>query len=137
MPRSVYLDSSIVLRATLEAGTNPELERKLGDTEVLVTSRLSLVECARALARAIETARITELQRADAQGRIQALWARCHVWEITRAICERAMSVAPGTGLRTLDAIHLATFLESRRRLGADVELLTADERLRGALAAR
>jgi hypothetical protein len=40
--------------------------------------------------------------------------------------------VAPETALRTLDSLHLATFLLARRRIEG-LELLTADERLEDA----
>jgi predicted nucleic acid-binding protein len=40
-----------------------------------------------------------------------------------------ACQVAPTSTLRTLDALHLATYLLARRRI-ADLELLTADQRL-------
>ena len=41
--------------------------------------------------------------------------------------------VAPTKALRTLDALHLATFLIARRRLEG-ITFLTADERLRRAV---
>ena len=44
----------------------------------------------------------------------------------TRAAAE---GTAPGRPLRTLDALHLATYLLARRHIG-DLELLTADRRL-------
>ncbi len=133
----IYLDTSAALRATLEAGADPEIERRLTAAEVLITSRLSLVESSRALMRARELSRISELQRVDVQRALESVWARCHVWEITRSICDRATVVAPTTGLRTLDAIHFATFLEARLRLGDDIELVTTDDRLKSALASR
>jgi hypothetical protein len=53
MPSSaaIYLDTSVALRATLEQGTTPEIESRIASAPVLVTSRLSLVESARALLR--------------------------------------------------------------------------------------
>ena len=69
---------------------------------------------------------------ADAEREIEAIWARCEVWELTRGVCELARQVAPTKGLRTLDALHLATFLLARRKIEGIV-LLTADERLRDA----
>ena len=136
MPGGLYVDTSAVLRATLESGTTPEVEARISAAEALITSRLALVESARALVRARELERISDVQRADVQRQLDELWARCHVWEVSRSICDQASVVAPGTGLRTLDAIHLATFLEARRKLGTDLELLTTDERLRVALSA-
>lgn len=134
MASGLYLDTSAFLRATLEAGTTPAIETQIATAGTLITSRLTLVESSRALIRARETRRISELVRADVQRQLDQVWARCNIWEVTRAICERAAVVAPSTGLRTLDALHLATFLEARRRLGADIELITADERMRVAL---
>jgi predicted nucleic acid-binding protein len=129
----IYLDTSAVLRATLESGTTPDLEAQVSLAEAMLTSRLSLVEASRSLIRAQQIGRVSEKQRVDAERQIDSIFARCHVWEISRAVCERASSVAPRTGLRTLDAIHLATLLEARRRTGAEIELLTADERLASA----
>ena len=60
-------------------------------------------------------------------------WKRqCELWELSPAVCELASMVAPDRALRTLDALHLATFLIARRRLEG-ITLLTADERLRQA----
>lgn len=137
MAGGLYLETSAVLRATLEAGTTPDVEAKVASADALIISRLALVESSRALIRARELGRISETQRADVQRQLDELWSRCHIWEITRPVCDLASVVAPRTGLCTLDAIHLATFLEARRRLGADLELVTTDERLQAALSAR
>ena len=48
---ALYLDTSVALRATLEQGTTPALEHRIAAAPVLVTSRLALVEAARALVR--------------------------------------------------------------------------------------
>jgi len=135
MAGGLCVDTSAVLRATLEAGTTPDLEAQIASADALITSRLTLVECSRALIRAVELERISEIQRADVLRQLDELWSHCHIWEITRSICDHAAVVAPRTGLRTLDAIHLATFLEARRRLGAELHLLTTDARMRAALA--
>ena len=69
------------------------------------------------------------MQLADAGRALDALWARCEIWELTPAVCDLAAQVAPGRVLCTLDALHVATFLLARRRLG-EVDLLTADRRV-------
>lgn len=120
----------MVLRATLESGTQPELERRIRSARFLVSSRLSLVESCRALARLQALGVAPEGQLADAERDIAAIWARCELWEITRRVCEMACDVARGRLLRALDAIHLATFVLARREL-AGLELLTVDDRLR------
>jgi predicted nucleic acid-binding protein len=120
----------VVLRATLESGTQPELERRIRSARFLVSSRLSLVESCRALARLQALGVAPEGQLADAERDIAAIWARCELWEITRRVCAMACDVARGRLLRALDAIHLATFVLARREL-AGLELLTVDDRLR------
>ena len=74
----------------------------------------------------------SEERLVDAERDVAAIWSRCELWEITRSICETACAVAIVRPLRTLDAIHLATFVLARRRLEG-LELLTADERLQEA----
>jgi predicted nucleic acid-binding protein len=129
-----YLDTSAVLRAVLERGLTPEVEHQLSRSRYLVTSRLALVETARALLR-LRAEGSAEAVIADAARELDSIFARCTIWELTPAVCDLAAQVAPLRPLRTLDAIHLATWLLARRHLG-DVVLLTTDERLRGAAAA-
>lgn len=131
----VCIETSAVLRAVLEGGVDAEAEAQLAGARALVTSRLTLVEAARALHRLRREGSVAEAALADAARELDRLWSRCNVWEITASICDLAAAVAPAHPLRTLDAIHLATFLTARRRLG-DVTLLTADRRLRDAAGA-
>lgn len=132
MTAAIYLDTSAVLRAVLGTGTTPEVETQLREARALVTSRLALVESARAVHRLRVAGQIPESRLADAEREIAAVWARCDIWELTAGVCETARHVAPSTALRTLDALHLATFVTARRRISG-LELLTADERLQAA----
>lgn len=131
-PAPLYLDTSAVLRAALESGTAPELEERISAAPLLITSRLSLVEASRALLRVRSMGSGPEVKLADVARDITQLWLRCHIWELSRSVCELAAHVAPAARLRTLDALHLATFLLARETI-ANIELLTADERLREA----
>jgi predicted nucleic acid-binding protein len=132
MSEALYLDASVALRATLEAGTTPEVEREIKEARILLTSRLSLVESARALIRARTNGRLSEKELADVEREVGSLWARCDIWEITPSVCDLASRVAPDPGIRALDALHLATFLTARRRI-PHIELLTTDDRLESA----
>jgi predicted nucleic acid-binding protein len=131
----LYLDTSAVLRAILENGTSPDVEALIAAAPALVTSRLSLVECSRALHRLRQIGEVSETKLADAQREIGAVWARCEVWELTQSVCERARQVAAGKALRTLDALHLATFVLAREKIEG-LELVTVDDRLQAALGA-
>jgi predicted nucleic acid-binding protein len=129
VPGTLYLDTSAVLRAVLEGGTTPEMERAIGAADTLITSRLSLVEAERAFIRLRASGAVPEERLADAGREVDALWARCEIWELSPRVCDVALSVAPAKPLRTLDTLHLATYLLARRRM-SDLELLTADHRL-------
>jgi len=128
----LYLDTSAVLRATLEAGTSLEVEQRIRLASVLVTSRLSLVESCRAFVRLRTLGQVDEERLVDSERDVAAIWSRCELWEISRGVCETACAVAHTTSLRALDAIHLATFVLARRQLGG-LELLTVDDRLQHA----
>lgn len=135
-PIGLYVETSAALRAVLEQGTTPAIERRIARAAVLITSRLSLVEASRALLRLRGTGTATETQVADAARDLDALWSRCEIWELTPTVCDLAAQVAPERALRTLDALHVATYLLARRRLGA-VDLLTADRRVADAAGLR
>ena len=126
---SLYLDTSVVLAAVLEQGVPQELAERIASARRLMTSRLSLVETRRAFLRLRLDGSLGERAPADAAREADALWARCHIWEPTPSICRSAATLAPHHRLRTLDALHLATWLEARRCLD-DVELVTNDRRL-------
>ena len=129
---ALYLDTSVALRATLELGTTPEIERRIAAARVLVTSRLTLVESERALHRVRAQGGVPESRLADARRELDILWSRCELWELSPAVCDLAARVVPDRPLRTLDALHLATFLLARARIDG-LELLTADQRLEDA----
>jgi predicted nucleic acid-binding protein len=129
---ALYLDTSVALRATLEQGTTPEIEQRIAAAPVLVTSRLALVESARALLRVRLQGGVPESRLVDARRELDGLWSRCELWELSPAVCDLAALLAPDKVLRTLDALHLATFLLARARIEG-LELLTADQRLEDA----
>lgn len=134
MPERLYLDTSAVLRAVIETGTTHEVEQRIRSADLLVTSRLSLVEAARAFTRLRLTSATTEARLADAERDAAAVWARCVLWELTPAVCDLATRVAPNLPLRALDALHLASFVLARRQIEG-LELLSVDERLLSASA--
>jgi len=126
---ALYLDTSAILRATLEVDASPDVERRIEQAEVLLTSRLSIVESARALIRLRQRLGVTETQLADLGRQIEEILSRCDLWELTADVCDLASRVAPDKNLRTLDALHLATYSIARRRI-ENLELLTSDQRL-------
>ncbi|MBA3563405.1 MAG: type II toxin-antitoxin system VapC family toxin [Gammaproteobacteria bacterium] len=132
MASILYLDSSAILRPVLEHGLSPEVEREINDADTLITSRLSLVETARAFLRVRLLEECPEALVADAEREVAALWRHCEIWELTGEVCERAEHVAPRGIVRSLDALHLATFAIARREI-EELKFLSADKRLRAA----
>jgi predicted nucleic acid-binding protein len=129
----LYVDTSAVLRAVLERGVTPTVERRIGGARFLLTARLALVESGRVFAR-LRHEGVPEKVLADAAREADSIWARCAVWELTSAVCDLAASVAPGQPLRALDALRLATYLLARRSFGDELELVTTDDHLEAAL---
>jgi predicted nucleic acid-binding protein len=108
------------------------IEERIAAAPVLVTLRLALVESARAFLRLELQGGVAETRLADSRRDLDALWNRCELWEVSRAVCDLASRLMPSKPLRTLDALHLATFLMARGRIEG-LELLAADKRLEDA----
>lgn len=135
MAGALYLDTSAVLRVLLERGVIPELEARIRAASTLVASRLSLVETSRALHRIRRQGPFEESELAETEREIGSVWSRCQLWELSIAVCETARRIAPGSLLRILDALHLATFVLARQQI-AGLELVTVDARLADAVRA-
>lgn len=127
-----YLETSALLRVLLEQGEGEEILAHLNRADLLLTSRLTRIECERALLRlAIDRAATPEaLSRVEQE--MMALFDRMEVLEISAEVAELAGRIAPASPLRSLDAIHLATW-QIARRLAPELHLLTADRRLAAA----
>ncbi|MGH7571711.1 MAG: type II toxin-antitoxin system VapC family toxin [Gemmatimonadota bacterium] len=129
MTRPLYLDTSAVLQAVLEAGASPETKARIDESDRLVTSRLSRVESARVFLRLRKLGELSEAAVADAENAVRSVWMRCEILELTETVCDLAEQVSPGSLLRALDALHLASYVLARRHID-DLELLTFEERL-------
>lgn len=117
----VYADSSALVKLVVEEAETQALERYLDETEpVVTTSRLAVVEIARALARA-------DLER-DNRSEAARLLRSYFLVDVTTPILDDAASLT--TTVRSLDAIHLA----SARHVAPD-EVLVYDHRLARAAA--
>ncbi|MBM4440552.1 MAG: type II toxin-antitoxin system VapC family toxin [Candidatus Rokubacteria bacterium] len=120
----VYLDASAIVKLVVAEPESAALIDRLREWPQRASSALSITEVPRALRRAGFTAPATR--------RARAVLARVALVEIDRTILTAAAALNPA-GLRTLDAIHLATALSLRadlaafvtydRRLGAAAEL--------------
>jgi predicted nucleic acid-binding protein len=121
----IYLDSSAIVKLVQSEDETTALRRFLrrhrGDARV--TSTLARVEVVRAVSAG----------GADAVAHARRQLARIGQIALDREILDTAATLAPGSQLRSLDAIHIASALLA----GADLRaLVTYDRRMHDAAAA-
>lgn len=122
---NIYLDSSALVKLVTREAESDALRRFLRrhTSDRRVTSALARVEVVRAVA--------AGGPRAVAHARRQL--ARVDQMNIDRDLLHAAATLAPGTILRSLDAIHLA----AARSMGANLRsVLTYDRRMKDAATA-
>jgi predicted nucleic acid-binding protein len=124
---STYVDSSAILKRYVEEADSAAADSLLRADRELLTARHTIVEVRRNLARLLSGGALTAARRAFA-----ADLESISIIELDEATCESAAMIAEGTGVRTLDALHLAA---AQRVAAPGVSFLTFD--LRQAQAAR
>ena len=127
---NLYAESSAVLAWLLGESSAVGVQHLLGDSEITVASDLTLIECDRALLRAVTIKDLTEAEATDRHEHLAAAAAHWHVLRLAPEIVDRARQPFPGDNIRTLDAIHLASLLTARSAV-RDLALLSVDDRLR------
>lgn len=118
---SLYLDSSALLKRYIDEPESAVAERYLLADPVWVTGRHTWVEVRRNLRRLLEESSLTQ-----AREQFERDWKRTHVVEVDETTCRLAADIAELSGVRTLDALHLAA---CRRAGDPGMTLLTFDVR--------
>ncbi len=126
---ALFLETSALLRMLFQEEGAEKAEERIGTSTRLLASRLIRVEAERAILRfgldhPREAKRLQDLQR-----ELKAFWPKVDFIEITREVCDLAGRTAPESRLRTLDAIHLATF-HRLREIDPSLEIVTFDKRI-------
>lgn len=124
---SLYVDSSALLKRYVDEPESDVVDDYLRASQTLLTARHTIVEVRRNLARLLSGSAATDA-RASFTRDIEAF----SIVELDGQTCEAAASISELTGVRTLDALHLAAV---QRTGGSTIPLLTFD--LRQAQAAR
>ncbi len=115
MSKIAYVDASAMAKLVLEEPESPAMMRWYAESDQLISSRIGVIETRRATMRHVSD-----------PAQLEIVLASITVVEIDAAIAQGAARVGP-LGLRTLDAIHLATALAA----GADLSaFVTYDDRL-------
>ena len=124
---TTYVDSSALLKRYVDEHDSPVAEMLLAADPVLVTSWITVVEVRRNLSRLLESRDLSRIrQQFEVDVESFALIA------CTESTARIAAEIAENLGVRSLDAIHLAS---AQRLLIADLRFVTFD--LRQAQAAR
>ncbi|MGI8780328.1 MAG: type II toxin-antitoxin system VapC family toxin [Solirubrobacteraceae bacterium] len=124
---SLCVDSSALLKRYIDEPDSEAAEALLRSDPSLLTARHTIVEVRRNLARLLD-----ETDAAAARSAFTQDLRVFSIVELDEVTCETAAAIAEMTGVRTLDALHLAA---AQRVGGSAVPFLTFD--LRQAQAAR
>lgn len=124
---STYVDSSALLKRYVDEADSPAADALLRADHEVLTARHTIVEVRRNLARLLSGRDL-----ATARSAFSADLRSFSIIELDEATCESAAAIAETTGVRTLDALHLAA---AQRISAPGVSFLTFD--LRQAQAAR
>jgi uncharacterized protein len=114
--RLAYVDSSALVKLVIEEPESEALARHLAGGQTLATSRIAVVEVARATALANPAPEVRQ--------ETAALLASCLLVEVTPALLRDAAALT-SRSVRTLAAVHLASAL----RIDAD-QVIAYDHRL-------
>jgi predicted nucleic acid-binding protein len=118
---SLYVDSSALLKRYIDEPDSEAAEALLHSDPLLLTGRHTIVEVRRNLARLLDEADAAAARSAFTQD-LRVL----SIVELDEVTCETAAGIAELTGVRSLDALHLAA---AQRVGGAAIPFLTFDVR--------
>ena len=118
---SLYVDSSALLKRYIDEPDSDAADELLRSDPLPLTARHSIVEVRRNLARLLE-----DREAAAARAAFLEDLAAFSIIELDQVTCEAAADIAEITGVRILDALHLAA---ARRAGGSAVPFLTYDVR--------
>jgi predicted nucleic acid-binding protein len=106
------------------------VSKRLRESGRVISSRLLRVEAERAVLRfGLDRPEHQRLQM-QLERELKLFWPHVDFIEVTRDICDLAGRIAPRSRLRSLDAIHLATYCRVRE-LDPSIKILTFDQRIK------
>ncbi len=126
----VYAESSSVLSWLLGEPEGEEVRRALEAAEFVVTSDLTLIECDRAFHRARSLGELSEERFAALRTELSRLAEGWVLLRLSDEITQRARGSFPEEPIRSLDALHLASILNTASLI-PETALLAHDKRVR------
>lgn len=130
----LYFDSSAVVPLLIEEPSSHACQELWRTRSLVLTSRLTHVEVAAALASAVRHDRLTRSEFDSAVRQLDSWWRRVQIVEIDETLMRSAVSFAERLGLREYDAVHCASAALVREdscvAVSGDRELLEAWKRI-------
>ncbi len=126
---TVYAESSAVLAWLLGEARGAEVRSVLESASFVVTSDLTLVECDRALQRALTLGQISMQRYSELRSEVGRIASRWTLLRLSDDIVARARERFPEEPIRSLDALHLASAI-AIAELQPETSLLTFDSRV-------
>jgi len=117
IPPYAYVDASALVKLVVEEPETAALQADIAGRAGLLCSALGATELLRVCRRVLTRRQL---------GHVEEVLDAVYLIDVTPAILSDAAELSP-PGLRTLDAIHLATALSLHER---DLDVITYDERL-------
>lgn len=117
-----YFDTSALVPLLIAESSSEVCRRLWDDADAVVTTRLSYVEAAVALAQALLLGRLTEQNHDAAKRILDELWAEFDVIDVDDVVVRRAAQLALRCALRGYDAVHCA----AAEQLDDDDDLVVA-----------
>ena len=121
---SVYVDASALLKVYVEESESVEARRLLVDPTTWTTGRHTIVEVRRNLARVLTGPSLERIRTW-----FEDHWVDVTVVELNELVCDRAAELAELTGIRTMDALHLAAAAQAGATEG--LPIVTFDRGMR------
>ncbi len=98
----LYLDSSALIKRYLKEEGSNEVLAAMAAEAAWCSCRVAFVETARAVGRSVGSGAVDD---------VEVDWCDFDIVEVDRELTERAAELAISSGLRSLDALHLAAAL--------------------------
>lgn len=126
----LYAESSAILAWLLGEPAQGRVVAEFAAADRVATSAITVVECARGLARARHDGRITAVEERAALHMLDEASGSWHVLEVSEDVIVRARATFPVEPVRSLDALHLASAWSILAAAGS-VTTLSLDDRVR------
>jgi len=126
----IYAESSAILAWLLGEPRDAEVADAMRKADQVLVSDLLFVECDRACIRSATLGALADQQVASVRQQLARASAHWQVLRISSSVLERSRQPFPHEPVRTLDALHLASALESRSAL-PETCVLSLDNRVR------